>query len=150
VRVESDITIERPAAEVFDYLSRAERLPDYVTDFAWVKQDSEGEPGLGTHYSYKMARGQAEGTFEWTEFEPASRLAWKGPAAHASLGSMAPAGWWALSEADGGTRVTLVMTPTPGGLFKLLAPMMSSGMRKGNVRALERLKHALEEAPPSA
>jgi hypothetical protein len=37
-----------------------------------------------------------------------------------------------------------------GGMFKVLAPMMSRGMCKGNVRALERLKHALEEAPPPA
>jgi hypothetical protein len=39
------------------------------------------------------------------------------------------------------------MAPTPGGLFRLLAPFMAAGMRKGNVAALERLKSRLEASP---
>ena len=57
---------------------------------------------------------------------------------------MEPAGSWALSDEGQGTRVTLVMAPKPGGLFKLMAPLMSGTMRKGNARALERLKRQLE------
>jgi hypothetical protein len=49
-----------------------------------------------------------------------------------------------LIEAGAGTRVKLVMAPTPGGLFKLMAPLMSRGMRKGNAQALSRLKGRLE------
>ena len=86
----------------------------------------------------------AEGTFDWTEFEPGSRLAWAGPAAKAGPGSMEPAGWWELSDTGSGTRVKLVMTPQPGGLFKLMAPLMAMSMRKGNAAALERLKGKLE------
>lgn len=148
LHVESETTIERPRTEVFDYLSRAENLPDYVTDFAWVKQDSEGEPALGTRYSYEMNRGQAKGTFDWTQFEPDSRLAWHGPPAKAGPGSMEPSGWWELTDEGAGTRVKLVMTPKPGGLFKLMTPFMSGGMRKGNARALERLKQRLEGGQP--
>jgi uncharacterized protein YndB with AHSA1/START domain len=144
VRVETETTIARARREVFDHLARAERLPAYVTDFAWVKQSSPGEPAVGTEYSYKMARGQAEGTFEWTEFEPDSKLAWHGPPAKAGPGTMEPSGWWELSDDGEGTRVKLVMTPKPGGLFKLLAPLMSAGMRKGNAKALEKLKQQLE------
>jgi uncharacterized protein YndB with AHSA1/START domain len=147
MHVEAEITVERPRSEVFDYIARAERLPEYVTEFAWVRQASDGEPARGTGYSYKMARGQAEGTFEWTEFEPHSRLAWHGPPAKAGPGSMEPSGWWELSDADGGTHVKLVMTPKPGGLFKLMAPLMSMGMRRGNAKALDRLKQRLESAP---
>jgi uncharacterized protein YndB with AHSA1/START domain len=144
MHVEAQTTVERPPPEVFDYLARGERLPEYVTEFAWVRQASEGEPSLGTTYSYKMARGQAEGMFAWTEFEPSSRLAWHGPPAKAGLGTMEPAGWWELSDEGGRTGVKLVMTPKPGGLFKLMAPLMSSSMRKGNAKALERLKQRLE------
>ena len=58
---------------------------------------------------------------------------------------MEPSGWWELTEGDAGaTHVKLVMTPKPGGLFKLLAPLMSMGMRSGNAKALERLKARLE------
>jgi uncharacterized protein YndB with AHSA1/START domain len=143
MHLEAEITVARPRAEVFDYIARGEKLPEYVNDFSWVKQDSDGEPTLGTTYSYKMTRG-AEGTFDWTEFELNSRLAWHGPPAKAGPGSMEPYGRWELSDAGAGTRVKLVMTPKPGGLFKLMAPLMAMGMRKGNVAALERLKGKLE------
>jgi uncharacterized protein YndB with AHSA1/START domain len=146
MHLEAETTVQRPRHDVFDYLSRAEHLPEYVTDFAWVKQDSEGEPAHGTRYSYEMNRGQAKGTFDWTEFEPPSRLAWHGPPAKAGPGSMEPSGSWELTDEGAGTRVKLVMTPEPGGLFKLLAPLMSSSMRKGNAKALERLRQRLESS----
>jgi uncharacterized protein YndB with AHSA1/START domain len=144
MQIEAQTTVARQPAEVFDYLAHAEYLPEYVTDFATVSQVSEGEPRVGTQYSYRMARGQAEGTFEWTRFEPDSQLAWHGPAAHVGLGSMQPAGWWELAPEAGGTRVKLVMAPKPAGLLKLLAPLLAAGMRSGNAKALERLKQRLE------
>jgi uncharacterized protein YndB with AHSA1/START domain len=145
MHVEAEITVACPPGAVFEYLAHAERLPEYMTDFALVKQISQGAPGEGTEYSYKMARGQAEGTFTWTEFEPPARLGWHGPTAKTGLGSMDPSGRWELAEAGDGTKVKLVMTPEPGGLFKLLAPLMSAGMRRSNASALERLKERLEQ-----
>jgi uncharacterized protein YndB with AHSA1/START domain len=149
MEIDSEITIGRPADEVFAYIARAEELPEYVTDFETVRQVSEGDPGVGTSYSYKMKRG-AEGSFEWTVFEPTTRLAWQGPAVKVGPGSMAPAGRWEIAPVGDGTRVKLVMAPTPGGLFKLLAPFMAAGMRKGNEKALELLKQRLESGSPSA
>jgi uncharacterized protein YndB with AHSA1/START domain len=144
MHVEAEITIERPLGEVFDYIARAEYLPEYVSDFAWVKQLSDGAPGEGTEYGYEMERGHVQGTFEWTEFRQPSKLAWHGPPARSGPGSMEPAGRWELSEQGPGTRVKLVMTPKPGGLFKLLAPLMARGMKGGNAKALQRLKQRLE------
>ena len=144
MELEAETTVARSRSEVFDHIARAEHLPEYVTQFAWVRQVSPGEPTRGTSYAYRMARGPAEGTFEWTEFERPSRLAWHGPPAKAGPGSMEPSGRWEFADAGSGTRVKLVMTPKPGGLFKLLAPLMAGAMRKGNAQALERLKHQLE------
>ncbi len=148
MRIESEIIVERPRQEVFHYLREATRLPEYMTEFASVAQVSDGDPGTGTQYRYTMERGQAQGTFEWTKLVPNSHLAWSGPAVKAGLGTMQPAGWWDLSDSGGGTRVQLVMAPTPGGLFRLLAPFMAAAMRKSNQDALERLKEKLEA--PSA
>lgn len=143
MQVEAEIKVNRPAQEVFEYIAHAEYLPDYVADFESVQQVSEGEPQIGTQYSYKMKRG-AEGTFEWKRFESPRRLGWEGPAVKLGPGSMQPAGSWEIWEAMGATQIKLVMAPTPGGLFKLLAPFMAAGLRKGNERALERLKQLLE------
>jgi hypothetical protein len=63
---------------------------------------------------------------------------------------MEPAGRWEITPAGDQTRVKLVMAPTPGGLFKLLAPFMAAGMRKGNEKALELLKQRLESGPAGA
>jgi uncharacterized protein YndB with AHSA1/START domain len=143
MHVEAQISIARPRAQVFDYLAHSEHLPDYATDFVWVKQTTHGEPGLGTEYRYKMKRG-TEGTFTRTEFQPHDRLAWHGPSAKAGPGSMEPAGRWELSDAAGGTNVKLTMAPKAHGLLKLLEPMISRGIRKDLPLALERLKQTLE------
>lgn len=145
MRIESEITVDRPRDEVFRYLLRAEYLPDYVNDFETVEQVSTGDPGTGTAYNYRMRRG-AQGTFEWTKVVPSAHLAWSGPAVKAGLGTMQPAGWWDLSDSGGATRIQLVMAPQPGGLLKLLAPFMSAAMRKGNDQALTRLKERLEQS----
>jgi|SRR5947209_4463503 len=146
MHVESETTVARPPADVFRYIARGELLPEYVTDFESVSQLGEGDPSLGTQYSYKMRRG-AEGTFEWTRFEEPGHLAWHGPRVKAGPGSMEPAGSWEITPEGDGARVKLVMAPEPGGLFKLLAPFLAAGMRKGNQQALERLKQRVESRP---
>jgi uncharacterized protein YndB with AHSA1/START domain len=144
IHTEAEINIDRPRAEVFDYLAHAERLPDYVGDFEAVSHEEPGEPAKGHVYSYRMKRGGVEGTFEWIEFQPHERLAWRGPAVKSGPGSMRPSGWWELRDEGSGTHVKLVMTPEPGGLFKLAAPFMKMGMSKGNATAMQKLKAQLE------
>ena len=143
MKIESEIIVASPRPQVFAYLGEGERLPEYMSEFTAVEAVSDGPSGVGTQYRYRMARG-AEGTFEWTKFEPTSHLAWSGPAVKSGLGSMQPAGWWDLSDTPDGTRVKLVMAPQPGGVLKLLAPFMAAAMRKQNDEALQRLKDRLE------
>lgn len=47
MQVAAETTIDHPRTQVSDYIARAERLPEYVTQFASVRQLSEGEPGRG-------------------------------------------------------------------------------------------------------
>src|SRR3954447_4801865 len=144
IHTEAETTINRPRNEVFDFIAHAERLPEYVDDFETVAHEEPGEPERGHVYSYRMKRGGVEGTFEWKEFDPYSKLAWSGPRVKSGLGSMRPTGRWELNDDGSGTRVKLVMEPEPGGLFKLMAPLMKGQMAKGNVRALDKLKTMLE------
>lgn len=139
----AQITVARPRADVFEYLADAERLPDYAGDFVWVKQLSAGPPGDGTEYVYQMKRG-IHGTFHRSEYTPHTTLAWAGPPAKSGPGTMAPAGRWELSDAAGGTQITLVMAPVPGGLLRLAAPMIFRSIGAGLPDALRRLKQRLE------
>src|SRR2546428_218679 len=45
MQIESEITLDAPRTAVFNYLAHGEHLPEYVTDFAWGRPVSEGEPG---------------------------------------------------------------------------------------------------------
>ena len=156
MHVEAETTVDRPRSEVFEYIARAERLPEYVAEFDWVRQSSPGEPAQGTEDSYKMTRGRAEGTFRWTEFTPTSKLAWHGPPVKGDRARWSPRAGGSSRTRGAGTRddrralatrverVKLVMRPIPGGLYKLMAPLLSMGMRRGNAKALERLEARLE------
>ena len=42
MQIEAETTVGRPPSMVFEYLSHAEHLPDYVTEFAWVLQVGMG------------------------------------------------------------------------------------------------------------
>src|SRR3954464_4510961 len=143
IHSEAEITIDRRRNEGFEFLAHGERLPEYIDDFETVSHEEPGEPARGHVYSYKMKRG-AEGTFEWSEFQPHDRLAWSGPRVKQGPGSMRPVGHWELSDEGSATRVKMVMEPEPGGLFTLMAPLMNMGMKTGNQRALEHLESRLE------
>jgi len=146
MHVASEITISRPRHEVFEYLARSEYLPEYASDFDWVEQTSAGGPGPDSEYSYKMKRG-TQGTFRRTTFEPDLRLGWVGPPAKAGPGTMAPSGSWELSDTDsGGTNVKLVMSPTPGGLLRLMSPILTRKIASDLPPSLMRLKRRLEHA----
>jgi uncharacterized protein YndB with AHSA1/START domain len=145
IHTEAEITINRPRSEVFEFLAHGERLPEYIDEFETVTHEEPGEPARGHVYSYKMKRG-AEGTFEWKEFDPHDKLAWSGPRVKQGPGSMRPVGHWQLTDDGTGTKVKLVMEPEPGGLFKLMAPLMKMGMSKGNERGLQNLKRILESS----
>jgi uncharacterized protein YndB with AHSA1/START domain len=144
IHTEAEITINRPCSEVFDFLAHGERLPDYIDDFERVTHEEPGDPARGHVYSYRMRRGGVEGTFEWKEFQPHDKIAWTGPRVKQGPGSMRPTGYWELRGDGASTHVKLVMEPEPGGMFKLMAPLMKVAMAKGNERGLAKLKSLLE------
>lgn len=145
VSVELEIEIHRPRADVFDFLARGENLPRWMSEFESLEQLSDGEPGLGTVYRYRLRRPPRRSTIEWTEFERERRIAFAGPKISAGLGSLAPAGSLTLEELTGSvTRVRAVYAPRPGGVMRLLEPLVAASIRNGRRADLERLKEVLE------
>jgi uncharacterized protein YndB with AHSA1/START domain len=141
--VSVEVTVERPPGEVFPVVADGERLPEWMEDFERVEQRSEGPPGLGTEYRYKMRRAP-ESTFEWSEFVPGRRVAWSGPPLKTGPGSLEPRGGIDVEPADEGSLVRVTLDPVPRGAIKLLMPIMRRSMRNGAVQNLSRLKALLE------
>ena len=108
-----------------------------------MEQVSEGPPGLGTEYRYKFKRSP-ESTFEWSEFEPGRRVAWSGPPLKTGPGSLQPRGSIDVEPAAEGSLVRVTLDPLPGGVMKLLLPVMRRAMRNGAVENLSRLKAMVE------
>ncbi|HTW20761.1 MAG TPA: SRPBCC family protein [Mycobacteriales bacterium] len=149
MNVTSQVTIARSRHEVFDFLAHAELLPIYATDFDWVQRTEGSAPGPDAVYTYRMTRG-AQGTFRHVVFEPNVKLAWQGPPARSGPGTVAPAGNWILNDADGGTIVTLTMSPELRGLLRLMAPFLTASIRKTLPESLQRLKAHLEASADPA
>jgi uncharacterized protein YndB with AHSA1/START domain len=143
VTVETDI--RRPAVEVFNYLADGEHMPDWMDEFDIVIQTSSGPASKGTTYKYRMRRG-SESTFEWSEFEPGRKLAWRGPPIKGTLGSLAPNGSYTLTERDGSTHVAARFRPELGGAMKLARPLVARSLRRVFRGDFERLRKILEES----
>ena len=146
VNVQSDTEIQRPAGEVFAFLANGENMPRWMDVFETVKKASDGPVGQGTTYEYKMARrGKAESTFEWSVYQPNTKLAWEGPPVAAGPGTLEPKGEYEITDHGDHTHVTMRMNPGTTGLMTLMGPLVARGMRKEAAGNMQRLKDVLEQ-----
>ena len=149
MRIETELEIERPPGEVFEYLADGENLPRWMDEFAEVQKVSDGPIGKGTTYAYKMKRGPSS-TFQWSEYEPGYKVAWEGPAVGAGVGKLEPRGSFEIEPIRTGARVRGTLRPQTRGLLKLLSPLMARSIRMGSARDFLRLKRILEGGPAEA
>jgi hypothetical protein len=138
---ENGITIDRPAAEVYDFLA------DGLNNTAWrsgVKDIglASGDAGqVGAVYSQTLTgpRGKPiQGDYRITAAEPGRLLAFDVVA-----GPARPHGEYILSESAGGTSVRFVLDLKLPGLMKVLDGLVTRTMQ-GEVAQLRKLKTVLE------
>jgi uncharacterized protein YndB with AHSA1/START domain len=142
----STVTIERPAEEVFDFLADGANDPRWregVIDIAKAEGTGPGGgEGVGTVYKQTM-RGpggrKIAGDYRVVVFDRPRRFAFE-----VIAGPARPRGTFDL-VVDGPTRttVTFTMEVEPGGLMRLLSPMISKQVGK-EVEAIANLKRVLE------
>jgi uncharacterized protein YndB with AHSA1/START domain len=141
MRVERQISIARPPAEVFDYVADVRNDPTWHTDVLEVRSSTD-VVGLGTVFDVRVkpSMGVSEGTMTVSRFEP-GRLA----EFHGQMGKMAPT-VTNICESDGqGTTVTRRVELYPPGVMRLLTPLISAKIGKDNDRFLANLKRVLEK-----
>ena len=68
IRFENSISIERPVAEVFAFLSDFENIPKWNYYVLEIKKISDGPAGVGT--TYHQVRKTDQQVFQITEFKP--------------------------------------------------------------------------------
>jgi uncharacterized protein YndB with AHSA1/START domain len=137
------VTIRRPAIEVFEFIANGENGLKWRTGILDIAHVS----GSGVGETYKQGVKGPDGRridadYRITAYEPNSRLAFAGTA-----GPVRPTGEYVLEEVDGGTRLTFALQAELGGIKKLLMGGAVQKTMDTEVRATERLKTLLESMP---
>jgi uncharacterized protein YndB with AHSA1/START domain len=139
--ITQSVTINRPVAEVWDYLSNFENTTQWSRGVLEARQTSDGPLGAGaTLQAVVMAFGRRRtADYLVTEFEPGHAFAFEvrsGPLTSRARYSVEPAG--------AGTRLTASGGAVATGVFRLLAPILVRTVRKHSEADLANLKRILE------
>jgi uncharacterized protein YndB with AHSA1/START domain len=147
IDVARSITINRPVAEVFAYVSDASNEPAWHTDVLEARQTSEGPIGIGTTFliRVKPSMGVSEGVTEVIGFDPNRRQVIRG-----EMGSMRPTITDLFEPADGGTKFTRRIQIEASGLMRLMLPLVRPMTGKIWTGFLANLKRVLEQEAPRA
>lgn len=141
IRIEHSLEIERPRAEVFDFMSDHDHLPAWTVGVKRAKQTTPGPIGVGTTYAVvgRTLGRRVESTYELIEFEPSTRFAGRMESRLFSIDETYQ------FEGDGDqTTVRLTADATPRRFMRLLAPLLGVAVDRQIKTDHQRLKTILE------
>ena len=150
VRAEHTVTVNRPVSEVFAYLTDVDNLAQWQDSVIEARKDSEGPVTTGTRFTEarKFLGRRVESTMEVTEHDPERRFSLKvlsGPVPFQVS--------HAFEEANGGTRIRIVVEGEPGGFFKVAEPLVGRQAKRQLQGDFDTLKDLLESGsagPPGS
>lgn len=139
--IENQTTIARPAEEVFAFVSDPRNDPKWHTDVIEAHRTDDEPVGAGTTYAvnFKPFMGQSKGTITVREYAPPRRVVFDG-----RMGSMAPTVTLTVEPDGAGSRFTRHVQIPPRGLLRIVAPLITSMVRKQADEFLANLKRELE------
>ena len=131
-------TIDRPASEVWAYLTDFRHAGDWMTGVEDMIQITGGALGVGARFKFK-ARGKERET-EVTAWEPGRRLA----LTSTQGGVTATYEYSLLPSSSGSTELRLEASCHAQGLWKLLHPLVVLAMKRSDSSHLTKLKRAMD------
>ncbi len=142
IEFETSVRIDRPAEEVFDYVSNAENFPAWNSAVQSVRRTS-GEGDVGSTYLMErdLPSGRAENGLEI--------LARTRPTEFALKTTSGPTPFtyrYRFVAADGATEVQLAAEVELGGLAGALGPLASRAVKRGVDANFASLKGILEQS----
>ncbi|BCW66889.1 hypothetical protein NicSoilB4_16520 [Arthrobacter sp. NicSoilB4] len=139
---ENEITIDRPATEVYAYLADGLNNPSWRSSVRSIALQS-GAPGeTGAVYSQTLTgpRGRSiQGDYRITTAEPGRSLAFE-----VIAGPARPEGRYLMTEEQGRTTVRFILDLKPSGLMKVLDGLITKTMQ-AEVSQLQELKTVIED-----
>ena len=140
-RVEGEIVIKRPVADVFDFVADERNEPRYNPRMRSAEQSSEGPIGSGTRFRTELeTMGRTVPMIvEFIGYERPSRLA---SVTRSSM--METEGALTFESVPGGTRMCWSWDVRPRGALRLMAPLVGVIGRRQEQRIWGNLKRLLE------
>jgi uncharacterized membrane protein len=141
-RNEAAVEIERPAAEVFPYLSAPERRLEWMEKLVSSEQLTDAEPGIGTrfHDVFEDHGHRIEIDAEVVEWKPGERLATR-----LTSSGFESTARQRLEERDGRTRIEVeIETEYRSRVARIMAGVVTRQAQKQLEADLARLKRLVE------
>jgi hypothetical protein len=135
------IVINRPVADVFDYVMEVSHDALWRTSIVEAAYTSDGPLGVGTTGFDRVSANGRDMIASWTtvEYEPGKLARWA-----FDSGPLEGSGGYICEQAGEATRFTLESHVRPTGPLRLLGPIFGMVVRRGNRTDVERLKEILE------
>jgi len=141
VRFELDVEIAKPVHEVWEYLIEPENVPEWQASALSSHQISDGRMGVGTHLrdERRFLGRRAHSEVEVTEFEPERLFT-----LHGISGPVRFTVRHRLEDRGGHTHLEIEAEAEPGGVGRLVRPMIEHAAAHEIRKDFDRLKQQLE------
>jgi uncharacterized membrane protein len=142
VDITSEILIERPAGIVSAYVCDPANAPIWHTNIKSAEWKSEPLVHVGSRVAFvaEFLGRKLEYTYELAEVIPGEKLVMRSVEGPFPMETV----YTFETTRDGHTRMTLRNHGEPGGVSKLMTPMIATAMRSANEKDLAKLKEILE------
>jgi uncharacterized membrane protein len=143
--IEHNILIDRPVKQVWEYMSNIEEnVPKWDRGVLAARIVSSGPVGVGTQIETQRQffGGVRVGKVEISEWKPLQTVAFQ-----MNLGGAAARQRYKFESIEGRTRLTVLVELAFLGWWKLIAPMLSSMLRRDERDDLANIKRILESTP---
>ena len=140
-KIEESVVIRQPVEEVFRYVTKYERHPEWRSETLEARGTSDGPTEVGsTGWEVSQFLGRRiEATSVITQFEPNNKLMCETTSEPFTI-----KGGHTVEPVDGETRYTFVAEGEPGGFFKLAEPILTRIGTRHVSTNLRNLKDLLE------
>jgi uncharacterized protein YndB with AHSA1/START domain len=139
------VDIDRPVADVFDFVANVENAPKWQPAVIETKRITPDPIGLGSQFREvaKMLGRRVTTLCEITEFVPGKRLSF----AATSTGPFSYATTYTFETTGATTRLGIDGTFRLSGIWRLLEPLVKREVRNESAGELKAMKAAIESRP---
>ena len=143
VHINGEIVINRAPEDVFDVVVDTSKEPEYNPRMRHAEQLTDGPIGVGTRFHAEtQSRGRpVDMVIEIVDFQRPRSFS-----STTHMASMDVRGTLTFDPVPEGTRMRWSWDLAPGGLLKLLSPLVATMGRRQEKRIWTGLKHHLEAA----